>query len=166
MRIGEAGCGQAGFTYVGLLIFVAVLATAANAALSAGVGTLQREAEAELLAIGLEYRAALKSYAEATPIGQADAPKELAELLRDPRDPGVRRHLRRLYVDPLSGKAEWGVVRDPGGRIVGIHSLSTAATLRQDNFPLGLEGFKEARKHDQWVFALAPPAMPPRGGGL
>jgi type II secretory pathway pseudopilin PulG len=157
MRTGKAPAASAGgFTYVGLLIMVAVLATAASAALSAGVGLLHREAEAELLAIGLEYRAALKSYAEATPLGQPDAPQEFAELLRDPRHPGLRRHLRRVYPDPLTGRKEWGMVRDPGGRIIGIHSLSTTATLRRDGFPLGLESFKEARRHDEWLFALAP----------
>jgi type II secretory pathway pseudopilin PulG len=154
---GRAGrAAQAGFTYVGLLIFVAVLGAAATASLGAGSSLARRDAEAELLAIGLEYRAALKSYAEATPFGQPDAPKELAELLRDPRYPGVRRHLRRLYADPLTGLTDWGVVRDPGGRIVGIHSLSTAATLRRDNFPPGLEALNEAHRHDQWLFALSP----------
>jgi type II secretory pathway pseudopilin PulG len=163
MRTGSRGTAAApvkagGFTYIGLLIFVAVLGAAATASLGAGTSLLRRGSEAELLAIGLEFRAALKSYAEATPFGQPDAPKELAELLRDPRHPGVRRHLRRLYVDPLTGKAEWGLVRDPGGRILGIHSLSTTPTLRQENFPLGLESLKEARRHDEWVFALVPQA--------
>jgi type II secretory pathway pseudopilin PulG len=157
MRSGSPGPGtHAGFTYIGLLIFVAVLGAAATASLGAGASLLRRGAEAELLAIGLEFRAALKSYAEATPFGQPDAPKELAELLRDPRYPGVRRHLRRLYPDPLTGRTEWGVVRDPGGRILGIHSLSTTATLRQAEFPLGLESFQQARRHDEWVFALVP----------
>ncbi|RLJ63516.1 type II secretion system protein [Sulfurisoma sediminicola] len=166
MRIGSPGPGtNAGFTYIGLLIFVAMLGAAATASLGAGASLLQRGAEAELLAIGLEYRAALKSYAEATPFGQPDAPKELTELLRDPRYPGVRRHLRRLYPDPLTGRTEWGVLRDPGGRILGIHSLSTTATLRQAEFPLGLESFKEARRHDEWVFALVPQATSATNAG-
>jgi type II secretory pathway pseudopilin PulG len=163
MRIGSPGPGtNAGFTYIGLLIFVAMLGVVATASLGAGTSLQRHGAEAELLAIGLEFRAALKNYAEATPFGQPDAPKELAELLRDPRYPGVRRHLRRLYPDPLSGRAEWGVVRDPGGRIVGIHSLSTTATLRRVEFPLGLESFQQARRHDEWVFALAPQVIAAR----
>jgi type II secretory pathway pseudopilin PulG len=159
----RAGSGQRGFTYIGLLIFVAVLGAAATASLAAGSSLLGRAAEEELLAIGLEFRAALKSYAEATPFGQPDAPKELAELLRDPRYPGVRRHLRRLYADPLTGRAEWGLVRDPGGRIVGIHSLSRTPALRQDNFPPGLESCKGAGRHDEWLFALAAQPRPPPG---
>lgn len=152
-----------GFTYIGLLVFVAVLAAAATASLAAGTSLSRRDAEVELLAIGLEFRAALKSYAEATPFGQPDAPKELAELLRDPRYPGVRRHLRRLHVDPLTARAAWGVIRDPGGRIVGIHSLSATAPLRQGNFPPEFESFKGASRHDEWVFALTPPAAVVRG---
>jgi type II secretory pathway pseudopilin PulG len=147
---------QRGFTYIGLLIMVAIIAAGATAALGAGASLQRSEAEAELLAIGQEFRAALQGYADATPVGQPTAPKEFAELLRDPRYPGVRRHLRRLYPDPLSGLAEWGVLRDAAGRIAGIHSLSDTPTIRQANFPAGLEPFEKARLHSEWVFALAP----------
>lgn len=156
----RSGNGQAGFTYVVLLIAVALLAAGAATVLEAGAQLQLREREAELIAIGQEFRAALKSYAAATPLGQPDAPKELAELLRDPRYPGTKRHLRRLYADPVSGGRGWGIVRSPDGRILGIHSLSTSPTLRKSGFPVGLEAFAQAQRHDEWVFALQPvPAM-------
>lgn len=158
MRNGRPGRRPAGFTYIGLLIAVAVIAAGATAALGAGAGIQQRDTEAELLAIGQEFRRALQGYADATPFGQPDAPRELAELLRDPRDPGVRRYLRRIYPDPLTGKAEWGIDRFPDGRIRGIHSLSRTPTIRRAGFPAGLEGFAKAECHDEWVFALTPPA--------
>jgi type II secretory pathway pseudopilin PulG len=154
------GRRQAGFTYVGLLIAVAVIAVGATAALGAGTSLQLRDTEAELLAIGQEFRRALKAYAEATPVGQPDAPKELAELLRDARQPGVQRYLRRIYPDPLTGKAEWGIERFPDGRIKGIHSLSTTQTIRRAGFPAGLEWFEKAERHNEWVFAL----MPTTGG--
>ncbi|MDP1653489.1 MAG: type II secretion system protein [Rhodocyclaceae bacterium] len=155
--MGNGRC-QAGFTYIGLLIAVAVIAAGATAALGAGTSLQLRDTEAELLAIGQEFRRALKDYAEATPFGQPDAPKELAELLRDPRQPGVRRYLRRIYPDPLTGKAEWGIERFPDGRIQGMHSLSKTQTIRRADFPAGLEGFDKAERHDEWVFALMPAA--------
>lgn len=152
----RSGKRQAGFTYVGLLIAVAVIAAGATAALDAGARVQLREQEAELLAIGQEYRLALKSYAEATPVGQPDAPKELVELLRDPRYPGTKRHLRRIYPDPLTGREAWGIDRSPDGRVMGIHSLSTSPTFRRTAFPAGMEWFAQAERHDQWVFALMP----------
>lgn len=152
----SSGKWQAGFTYVGLLIAVASIAVGAMKVLQNGERLQQREKEAELIAIGLEFRAALKSYAEATPFGQPDAPKALNELLRDPRYPGTKRHLRRIYPDPLNGGNIWGIVRSPDGRILGIHSLNNSPTLRRSGFPAGLEAFAQARCHDEWVFALQP----------
>lgn len=150
----HSGRRQSGFTYVGLLIAVALIALAAVTVLESGAQWQLRGQEAELLAIGQEFRAALKSYAEATPLGQPDAPQELTELLRDPRQPGIKRHLRRIYPDPLTGQRAWGLVRRPDGRIVGIHSLSRSPTLRRSGFPAGLEAFAAAQRHDEWIFAL------------
>ncbi|MDI6748686.1 MAG: type II secretion system protein [Pseudomonadota bacterium] len=150
------GSREAGFTYVALLIAIALIAVGATRVLETGAQLQLREQEAELIAIGQEFRAALKSYAEATPLGQPDAPQELTELLRDPRHPGTKRHLRRLYRDPLTGSKRWGLVRAPDGRILGIHSLSTSPTLRRSGFPVGLEAFAQAQRHDEWVFALQP----------
>jgi len=116
----------------------------------------QRETEAELLAIGLEFRHALQSYADTTPAGQPTEPKELAELLRDARQPGVQRHLRRIYLDPLTGKDDWGLEKSPDGRIAGIHSRSTAVPLRRENFPIGCEQFARAEHYTEWVFAPTP----------
>jgi type II secretory pathway pseudopilin PulG len=164
MRSGRPQRRAGGFTYIGLLIAVAVIAAGSAAALGAGANLQRRDNEAELLAIGREFRHALQAYADATPVGQPDAPRELTELLRDPRHLGVRRHLRRIYPDPLTGKSEWGIERSPDGRIRGIHSLSRTAPFRNTGFPPGMEGFEQAERHDQWVFALTPSprATPPR----
>jgi len=159
----RSGRRQDGFTYVGLLIAVAFIALGAATVLESGAQQQLRLQEAELLAIGQEFRSALQSYAEATPLGQPEAPRELAELLRDPRYPGTKRHLRRIYPDPLTGQKSWGIVRSPDGRILGIHSLSDSPTLRRDGFPIGLEAFAQARRHDEWIFALRP--LPGASGG-
>lgn len=157
---------QQGFTYIGLLIMVAIVAAGATAALDAGATLQRRDVEAELLAIGGEFRAALQSYADATPVGMPQAPLELKELLRDPRYPGVRRHLRRIYPDPLSGKTEWGIVRAPDGRIAGIHSLDRTPTIKRSGFPLGLEHFAKAARHDEWVFAPLPVPLKAAAAGV
>ena len=106
MRNGK----QHGFTYLSLIILVAIIGLASAASIKLGSVLQRSAAERELLAIGAEYADALESYAKATPPGQSPLPPSFKELLRDTRFPNVRRHLRRVYVDPLTGKAEWGIL--------------------------------------------------------
>lgn len=99
-----------GFTYLSLIILVAIIGLVSAASIKLGAVLQRSAAERELLAIGAEYADALESYAKATPPGQSPLPPSFKELLRDPRFPGVRRHLRRIYVDPMTGSSEWGIV--------------------------------------------------------
>ncbi len=100
---------QEGFTYLGLVIFVTIVGLVGAATLKVGSLLQRAAAEEELLEIGAAYSAALQSYAAATPRGQPTQPPNLEHLLRDPRFPGVRRHLRKIFVDPITGTTEWGV---------------------------------------------------------
>ncbi|WP_395406770.1 type II secretion system protein [Pseudoduganella sp. UC29_106] len=102
---------QRGFTYLSVVILVAIIGLVGAATLRLGVTMQRAAAEEELLRIGAEFSDALQSYAAATPAGQPTFPPSLKELLKDPRFPQVRRHLRRIYVDPMTGKPEWGLVR-------------------------------------------------------
>ena len=138
--------------YVALLLALALIGGGSAIALQFAETARIRAAEAELLGIGAEYRRALQRYAEATPIGFPTAPEKIEELLRDPRQPGKQRHLRRIYVDPLTGKAEWGLVRDMDRRIVGIHSLSHTPVMKHDGFPGDLTALGNKDFHDQWIF--------------
>lgn len=140
--------------YLALLLGVALIGGLSAIGLNVAHTAAQRSAEAELLAIGLEFRHALQSYAEATPNGLPNTPESLAELLRDPRNPGVQRHLRRLYHDPFTGKAEWGIVRGPDQRIIGIHSLSNTMTFKRENFPVELASLSGGLRHCDWVFGV------------
>jgi type II secretory pathway pseudopilin PulG len=151
---------QQGMVYLALLMMIALIGGVSAVGLRVAKTTQMRAAEAELLTIGTEFRNALQSYAEATPNGLPPTPESLLELLRDPRYPGIRRHLRRLYHDPLTGKAEWGVIRGPDQRIVGIHSLSHSETFKHEQFPAELDSLRNIQYHDAWVFG--PAANPPR----
>jgi type II secretory pathway pseudopilin PulG len=125
---------EAGFTYLALMILVATLALATSATLTLGSIAQRREAEQRLLEVGAAYRQAIASYLNSSPAAAAATPPALADLLKDPRYPGVRRHLRQLYPDPITGKAEWGLVPAPGGGIMGIHSLSDARAIKIAEF--------------------------------
>ena len=129
-----------GFTYLLLLVLVAVLAVAAAGSVAVGTAVTRRHAEEALLVAGDELRAALLSY-RGTARGAGAAPQQLTELLRDPRVPGVRRHLRRIPHDPLTGRAEWGEVRDGANRIVGVYSRSDGAPVKTGRFPPAYASF-------------------------
>lgn len=150
-------CRIGGFTYIGLLIMIAVIGVAATATLQLGAVVQRRAAEEELLAIGAEFRAALISYANATPAGQRRTPDTLEDLLKDARFPKPRRHLRKRYLDPLTGNDEWGIVLAPdGGGIAGIHSLSNAVPIKIANFAPPFRHFDGATSYREWVFADIP----------
>jgi type II secretory pathway pseudopilin PulG len=152
---------QAGFTYLGLIIFVTIIGLVGAATLKIGALLQRAAAEKELLDIGAAFGAALDSYAAATPQGASPYPPSLKELLKDPRVPGVRRHLRKIFVDPLTGKAEWGVVYLGEGTtgVIAVHSLSTAKPLKVANFDNRFAGLDNADTISAWRFKARDPNL-------
>ena len=158
MRTGRRPASS-GFAYVLLLLAIALIGLAASAALSVGATMARRDAEQQLLAIGGEFQQALRSYA-GVPVGAmapvvGRGPRSLEDLLKDPRVPGVRRHLRQVYADPLTGNNEWGLVVDNQGFITGVHSLAQGMPIRQTGFEAPWAGFEDAHGYGQWVFGFA-----------
>lgn len=147
---------QRGFTYLGLMVAVAV-AGVALAALGEGWHVaLQREKEAQLLFAGGQMRAALSAYYRYSPPQARRHPGSLEELLMDERSAELRRYLRKIYVDPMTGKAEWGLVRGAGGEIYGVHSLSDGKPVKRDNFARADRHFAAAQKYSEWIFMFSP----------
>lgn len=130
--------GQGGYTYLVLMVLLAVMALGAALTLEVVQTRVAREREARLLAVGHEFEQAFSTYFRLTPVGQSPYPRRLEDLLRDPRYPGVRRHLRRIYADPLDAQRAWGLVAAPGGGIMGVYSLAPGKPLREDPGPLSL----------------------------
>jgi type II secretory pathway pseudopilin PulG len=147
---------QAGFTYVGMIVFVTIIGLVGAATLKVGALLARAEAENELLEIGAAFSDALASYAQATPPGQPQQPASLEALLRDPRFPNPRRHLRRIFVDPVTGRAEWGLVRAAvGAPIMGVYSLSQAQPLKIANFDPRFVNFERKQHLSEWKFVAA-----------
>jgi type II secretory pathway pseudopilin PulG len=117
---------------MGFLVMLALF----SVGLLAGAQWLQSmtrsEKEAELLFVGQQFRSAIESYRLAGGINQY--PRRLEDLLQDPRLPTIKRHLRRIYPDPITGKSTWGVVKAPDGGILGVFSLSTQEPLKSQGF--------------------------------
>ena len=146
---------SAGFTYIGLLILLAIIATIAGATLQLGAIMQRRAAEEELLSIGKEFRNALQSYANATPAGQKRYPPSLTQLLKDPRYPHTMRHLRKLYADPLTGKDEWGIVEPEDGHgVLAVYSLSKERPIKVGNFDVIWQGFDGSDSYQRWRFGV------------
>jgi type II secretory pathway pseudopilin PulG len=142
-----------GFSYLGLLFVLAVMGLAASATVRFGVMVERRQAEDELLFVGREFRNALRSYQSATPPNAAQRqPTRLQDLLRDPRFPEPRRHLRRIYADPLTGRAEWGLIKSLDGALIGVYSLSTDTPLRMAHFPADFFYFQGKTHYRDWLF--------------
>jgi hypothetical protein len=76
----------------------------------------------------------------------------LEDLLQDPRSPGIRRYLRKIYPDPMTGSAEWGLINGPNGEIYGVHSLSEQEPLKKSNFGVADRQFEGMKKYSEWVF--------------
>lgn len=152
----RAAGGEDGFTYVGLVIFVAILGLVGAATLKVDSLLRRAAAEQELLEIGAEYSEALRSYAAATPRGYPTAPPTMQDLLKDPRFPGTRRHLRKIYVDPVTGRQEWGIVYqgDQVG-VLAVYSLSQAQPLKLANFDARFQNFENKEHLSEWKFTAS-----------
>jgi type II secretory pathway pseudopilin PulG len=115
---------ERGFTYLGLMFMVAVLGLTATMASTLWSTASQRDKERELVFAGQQIRQAIERYHQHVTGPEARYPRQLEDLLRDDRLPITARHLRRIYLDPITGQPEWGLVRRADGGIVGVHSLS------------------------------------------
>lgn len=144
--------GQRGFAFLVTLLLVALLGLGLVVAAAIDSTIARRERELALLQIGHEFRQALDRYARGRPgVAPGAYPPGLEDLLLDPRGLKPVRHLRRLYTDPMTGRADWGLVR-LGGRIVGVHSASVAAPIKVDGFDDEDARFQGASRYRDWVF--------------
>lgn len=145
---------SSGFTYLGLLLVIAIISLTAATSVQLGAIVQRRQAEDELLFIGLQYKRAIRSYFESSPPGAPSAaPPRLEDLLRDPRFPNPKRHIRRLYPDPLTGRNDWALIHTLDGQgILGVHSRSREKPIRIDHFPDEFFHFKGKKRYADWVF--------------
>jgi type II secretory pathway pseudopilin PulG len=143
---------QCGYTFIGLLVAVVILGLMLTIVARVWSTTEQREREAQLLWIGDAYRMAISSYVS---MGQ-QYPLTLEVLLTDDRFPVPKRHLRQLYADPMTGKADWTLIMNPGGGIMGVASSSKAAPIKRKGFELIDAAFADTDCYCAWQFIYFP----------
>ena len=137
---------QQGFTLVELIVAMTILAILAVAALPMARLTVRREKERELRRDLWEMRDAIDRYKEAadqnkfqTKLGSEGYPPDLDTLVKGENVGGKKvRFLRRIPVDPMTGKNEWGmrsVTDDPdsdswgGQNVFDIYTKSEGTAL-------------------------------------
>lgn len=147
---------HAGFTYLGVMFLVMLLALTAAMASVVWSTEQRRENERQLVFVGLQFQAAIERYRQRSKDGEAAYPRRLEDLVRDARALNVVRHLRQVFPDPLTGSTRWGLVRLPDGGIVGVYSLSDRAPLQRGSLAQGLS-FPDAKSYRDWRF-IAPSA--------
>jgi len=120
-----------GIVFPMLLAGILVIGVATAGVAELWTTQIKREKEEELLFRLSEIRRGIIRY-------RADKnrlPKELKELLEDRTQLQTRRYLRRLYTDPMTGKADWDLklLADRTGTVSGIedvHSKSKDKPLK------------------------------------
>jgi type II secretory pathway pseudopilin PulG len=143
-----------GSVYLTMLFSVAFLGIALAAAGSLWATERQREKEVELLAIGEEFSEAIESYYLSSPGLVKTYPARLDDLLQDSRFLFVKRHLRQIYVDPMTGTREWHLVMSPVGGIQAVSSTSEKVPTKVENFGDRFGGLAGKRKYSDWVFGF------------
>ncbi len=141
----------AGFTYIGLLMMIAISGIGLAALGQAWHTASQRDKEQELLFVGLQFSQAISRYHESTPSPIKQYPPTLAALLDDRRGPKPARHLRKIFVDPMTASRDWGLIKEGNG-ITGVYSRSKLKPFKQESFADDLQGFAGAGSYQDWRF--------------
>jgi general secretion pathway protein G len=154
-RSGRAECsgrtswGQAGYTLAELVMVAAILASLSLLAMPVVKYTTQRSKEMEMRQDLREMRAAIDEYKRYSDLGLLPVdlgtegyPKELAALVKGITLVGQvdkkKKFLRRIPVDPMTGKAEWGLrsyqdepdAKETGGEdVYDVYSLASGVGL-------------------------------------
>ena len=106
--------------FVALVILIGAIAVF----LATGLDSYLNQ-ERRLVSAGNEIVAALEAYRANSPGSAKELPRSLEDLKHDPRQLAEIGYLTSLPVDPITQKQEWGVIKNQGEQIVGVHSLST-----------------------------------------
>lgn len=137
-----------------VLLFILVSSLAASAVVQAQSTQAQREKEEQLLFVGAQIRGAILSYYNSIPAGGARSlPRTLDELVTDNRFPLPRHHLRRVYLDPITGDREWRLIL-VGDRVIGVSSRSQATPIKRAGFASAYSSFANADHYSDWIFRI------------
>ena len=152
-----------GFTYISLLVFIAIIGITLGSAGKYWQNVILRDKEEELLFRGDQYRKAIERYYGSIP-GRPQYPESIDNLMTDGRTSSGKHYLRKKYKDPITGE-DFVEIRDQlSRRIIGVHSSSEKIPLKAANFSESDADFEGKGKYNEWNFIFtvkkAQPAAP------
>jgi type II secretory pathway pseudopilin PulG len=153
------GKSQFGFTYLAVLLLLGLISAGLTAITEIWSHTRQREKETELIWIGNQFRRAIALYYQQSPGIVKRWPEKLDDLLEDRRHLPSRHYLRKIYVDPMTGKTDWALVPAVGGGFHGVHSRSDTTPIKSTGFGPDHKSFAGARNYTEWRFIYEPVAI-------
>ena len=114
---GSGRTGAAGFTLIELIVAAAIMAILVSMAVPITIKSIKRERERELRRDLWTMRDAIDRYKDAADraafqikVGSEGYPPDLETLVNGVDSNGKKlKFLRRIPVDPMTGKAEWGL---------------------------------------------------------
>jgi type II secretory pathway pseudopilin PulG len=163
ITLGKAGKHQQrGFGYLAVLFIVLLLALALGTTYEQIDLKMKREKEQEWLFVGKQYQQAIASYYNESPSGIKELPTSLDDLLLDKRFVSKTRHLRKRFLDPLTGD-DWTIITNDNKQITGVYSTSNASVLQVAKLSLsGIVDNEQAQIYSdikfEFLVSQAPPA--------
>jgi len=147
---------QMGFLLLGVLVLLTIASYGLSVATVKWSDAIKRDKEQELLKVGDTIRKAIGRYYEQTPGLVKQYPPNLQALLNDNRFPSPRHYLRKLYQDPITQQADWGILEAPSGGVMGVYSLSPAKPYKVKNFRPQYKHFENQLHYESWYFVYVP----------
>ena len=151
-----------GFTYLALLAAIVIIGITLGSATKYWSHIALREKEKELIFRGNQYRLAIESYYGSNKPGlQPTYPQSIVNLLNDSRALNSGRHLRKKYLDPITGE-DFVVIKGQKINnktvtgIIGVKSKSDDEPLKKANFSEENKAFEGKSKYSEWEFKYIP----------
>ncbi|MFQ6332710.1 type II secretion system protein [Methylophilus sp. 3sh_L] len=152
----QCGSRAQGFILIGMFMLIMLSGLILSEAATRWQTQVLREREQELIKVGLAYRDAIGRYYNQTPGVVKTFPPTLEALYNDERFPTPRRHLRKLYLDPITQAEGWGVLTAPSGGIMGVYSLSYKEAYKTKGYRGALQYLNDKRTYGEWYFVYVP----------
>ena len=163
----------AGFTYLAVLLLLALWSALVAGWAQRSQQAAQREQELELLFRGGQIAGAIAAWRAATPapttpptaepddtsppVPPAPAgPPDLQSLLDDRRGAVPRHHLRQLYADPFTGRPDWVLITNAQQQVLGVRSRVAKPRLLLGHAPGGDPAAATGPLLSDWIFRAAP----------
>ncbi|MCP4671076.1 MAG: type II secretion system protein [Desulfobacula sp.] len=148
--------GEKGFTYPAALLLIIIVSISLMVVQKQWSTVVKREKEIELFFRAEQIIDGIESFYKSSSKDSQQYPSSLKVLLKDNRFQGLKRHLRKIYRDPMTKDGQWGIIYDGKGGIKGIFSKSKDEPIKKGNFPEIYKSFEKKTKYLDWKFVYEP----------